>query len=82
MLTPAEKEVVRLACRGLSTTAITGQLHKKQQIVANQLTKVFEKFTEWRGSWESPDRAQLVAEFAPYFSLMERDEQKGKVYGI
>lgn len=71
-LTPAEKEVVRLACRGLDNAAIAARLHKQEQTVANQLRPVYEKLREWL---EYPagnvDRSVLIAEFAPYFTFVE-----------
>lgn len=71
-LTPAEREVVKLACLGLDNAAIASALHKREQTVANQLRSVYEKLREWL---EYPtghvDRSVLIAEFAPYFALME-----------
>jgi CRISPR-associated protein Csx14 len=73
-LTMAEKDVVRLACQGLDNASIAGQLHKQEQTVANQLRLVYEKLREWL---EYPagnvDRSLLIAEFAPYFALMEEE---------
>lgn len=71
-LTRAEREVVRLACRGLDNAAIAGALYKREQTVANQLRGVYEKLREWLGYPEgNVDRSVLIAEFAPYFALME-----------
>lgn len=73
-LTRAEREVVRLACRGLDNAAIAAALFKREQTVANQLRGVYEKFREWLGyPAGSVDRHKLVAEFAPYFALMGED---------
>ncbi len=73
-LTPAEREVARLACRGLDNAAIAARLHKQEQTVANQLRSVYEKLREWL---EHPagnvDRSVLIAEFAPYFALVEEE---------
>lgn len=73
-LTPAEREVVQLACRGLDNAAIAVRLHKQEQTVANQLRSVYEKLREWL---EYPtgnvDRSVLIAEFAPYFALVEEE---------
>lgn len=71
-LTPAEREVVRLACRGLDNAAIAKALFKSEQTVANQLREVYEKLREWLDHPEqNVDRSVLIAEFAPYFALME-----------
>jgi CRISPR-associated protein Csx14 len=71
-LTPAEKEVVRLACRGLDNSAIARQLGKAEKTVTNQFTSVYAKLHEWRGfRTDVPvSRAVLVAEFAMYFALV------------
>jgi len=71
-LTRAEREVVRLACRGMDNAAIADALYKREQTVANQLRGVYEKFREWLGYPEgNVDRHRLIAEFAPYFTLVE-----------
>lgn len=71
-LTRAEREVVRLACRGLDNAAIARALYKREQTVANQLRGGYEKFREWLGYPDSNvDRHRLIAEFAPYFALVE-----------
>ncbi|BAF60112.1 hypothetical protein PTH_1931 [Pelotomaculum thermopropionicum SI] len=71
-LTRAEREVVRLACQGMDNAAIAGALYKREQTVANQLRGVYEKFREWLGYPEgNVDRHRLIAEFAPYFTLVE-----------
>jgi len=71
-LTRAEREVVRLACRGLDNAAIAGALYKREQTVANQLRGVYEKLREWLEYPEgNVDRNVLIAEFAPYFALVE-----------
>lgn len=71
-LTPAEREVVRLACCGLDNAAIAAQLCKQEQTVANQLGRVYEKLREWLGYPSGTvDRSVLIAEFAPYFTLVE-----------
>ncbi len=75
-LTPAERGVVRLACRGLDNAAIAAQLYKQEQTVANQLGRVYEKLREWLGYPSgNVDRSVLIAEFAPYFALMEDERQ-------
>ena len=69
-LTGAEREVVRLACRGLDNLDIAKALGKKEQTVANQLRNVYEKLREWLGYPQyNVDRSVLIAEFAPYFSM-------------
>lgn len=72
--TPAEREVVRLACQGLDNAAIARQLGKAEKTVANQLTPIYNKLHEWRGfRTDVPvSRAVLVAEFAVYFALERR----------
>jgi CRISPR-associated protein Csx14 len=68
-LTPAEREVTRLASQGLDNAAVANRLGKKEKTVANQLTSVYDKLHEWRGyRTDVPvSRAVLVAEFAEYF---------------
>ncbi|MCL6635776.1 MAG: LuxR C-terminal-related transcriptional regulator [Peptococcaceae bacterium] len=71
-LTRAEREVVRLACRGMDNAAIAAALFKREQTVANQLRGVYEKLREWLEYPEgNVDRNVLIAEFAPYFALVE-----------
>lgn len=73
-LTPAERDVVRLASRGLDNAAIAERLGKAEKTVANQLTPIYGKLHEWRGyRTDVPvSRAVLVAEFATYFALERR----------
>lgn len=73
-LTPAEGEVVRLACQGLDNAAIARRLGKAEKTVANQLTPIYAKLHEWRGFRDDVpvSRSVLVAEFAMYFALEER----------
>jgi CRISPR-associated protein Csx14 len=73
-LTPAEREVVRLACQGLDNASIARRLDKAESTVANQLTGIYGKLHEWRGyRTDVPvSRAVLVAEFAVYFALEGR----------
>jgi CRISPR-associated protein Csx14 len=73
-LTPAEREVVRLASQGLDNAAIAERLSKAEKTVANQLTGIYGKLHEWRGyRTDVPvSRAVLVAEFAMYFALEGR----------
>jgi CRISPR-associated protein Csx14 len=73
-LTPAEREVVRLASQGLDNAAIAERLGKAEKTVANQLTGVYGKLHEWRGyRTDVPvSRAVLVTEFATYFALEGR----------
>ncbi|MDK2888105.1 CRISPR-associated protein, Csx14 family [Desulfofundulus australicus DSM 11792] len=76
-LTRAEREVVRLACRGLDNAAIAAALFKQEQTVANQLRGVYEKLRDWLGYPDgNVDRSKLIAEFAPYFALVEGSESK------
>lgn len=75
-LTRAEREVVRLACRGLDNAAIAAALFKQEQTVANQLRGVYEKLRDWLGYPDgNVDRSKLIAEFAPYFALVEEVKQ-------
>jgi CRISPR-associated protein Csx14 len=73
-LTRAERELVRLACKGLDNAAIARQLHKSEKTVANQFTHIYERLHEWRGFRKDipVSRPVLVAEFAPYFALERR----------
>lgn len=70
-LTPAEREVVRLACMGLGNAAIARRLGKSESTVANQLTSVYAKLHKWRGfrSDVPVSRAVLVRELSTYFAL-------------
>lgn len=71
-LTRAEAEVVRLACAGLDNATIARRLRKSERTVANQLTSVYAKLSDWLGSpLRQPDRSVLIAELAPYFGLLE-----------
>jgi CRISPR-associated protein Csx14 len=73
-LSRAERELVRLACKGLDNAAIAKQLHKSEKTVANQFTHVYEKLHEWRGFRKDipASRAVLIAEFAIYFTMEGR----------
>jgi CRISPR-associated protein Csx14 len=73
-LTPAEREVVRLASQGLDNATIAARLGKAEKTVANQLTVIYAKLHEWRGyRTDVPvSRAVLVATFATYFALERR----------
>jgi len=71
-LTPAEREVVRLACEGLDNLKIARRLRKSPRTVAHQLTAVYGKLTEWlEYPPEEPRRNVLIAELSPYFALRE-----------
>jgi len=71
-LTPAEREVARLVCKGLNNAAVARALCKSEQTVANQLCSIYEKLREWLGYPDhTVDRSVLIAEFAPYFAKME-----------
>lgn len=71
-LTPAEREVTQLACRGLDNASIAARLEKREQTVANQLRSVYEKLFEWLNYPDyNVDRNVLIARFAPYFTLTE-----------
>lgn len=73
-LTPAEREVTRLACLGFDNATIAAKLAKKEQTVANQLRGVYEKLREWLDFPEyTVDRNILISRFAPYFSLIESE---------
>jgi len=70
ILTPAERELVHLACKGLDNATLARHLHKSEKTVANQLTSIYEKLHEWRGFRKDlpVSRAVLIAEFATYFA--------------
>lgn len=71
-LTPAEREVARLACRGLDNAAIARRLGRSPRTVANQLSQVYAKLADWLGFPQPPvGRAVLVAELSPYFELAQ-----------
>ncbi|HHX87880.1 MAG TPA: CRISPR-associated protein Csx14 [Firmicutes bacterium] len=71
-LTPAERQVTQLACRGFDNASIAARLEKREQTVANQLRNVYEKLREWLNFPDySVDRNVLIARFAPYFTMME-----------
>lgn len=68
-LTPAERQVARLACLGYSNAAIASELNKREQTVANQLGSIYEKLREWLDYPEyNVDRSVLIARFAQYFN--------------
>jgi len=74
-LTAAERRVARLACRGYDNATIASRLGKREQTVANQLRSVYEKLREWLGFPDyNVDRSVLIAQFAPYFAMMEPKE--------
>lgn len=74
-LTPAERRVTKLACRGFDNATIAARLEKQEQTVANQLRNVYEKLREWLGFPDyNVDRSVLIARFAPYFTMMEPKE--------
>lgn len=71
-LSRAEREVVRLACKGLDNASIASALRKSEQTVANQLRAVYEKLEEWLDYPEyRVERSVLISELAPYFDLAE-----------
>jgi CRISPR-associated protein Csx14 len=74
-LRQAERDLVRLACRGLDNAAIARELHKSEKTVANQFTRIYEKLHEWRRFRNDVvvSRPLLIAEFAPYFSGEKRE---------
>ena len=69
-LTPKERELtLLLVTEGLDNAGLARRLGKRQQTVANQLTRIYRKFDEWRGvEGDTPasTRAALIAELAPY----------------
>jgi len=71
-LTPAERKVVELVCRGFDNVSIARTLYKSEQTVANQLQNIYEKLKEWMDYPDIKiDRNVLIAQFAPYFVLEE-----------
>jgi CRISPR-associated protein Csx14 len=79
-LTHTEREVAELLVRkGLNNKQLARRLAKSEQTVANQLTKIYRKFDEWRefpvpSESSAVSRAALIAEFAPY--LEGKTEEK------
>ena len=70
-LTPAEREVFRLACQGgFSNVAIAEELGKAEKTVANQFTKIFTKLSTHFRMIEL-NRSRIVVEFKPYFDTTE-----------
>ncbi|MFQ5615942.1 MAG: CRISPR-associated ring nuclease [Anaerolineales bacterium] len=72
-LTPKERELTLLLVKeGLDNAGLARRLGKREQTVANQLTRIYRKFDEWRGFHSSGGsvgtRAALIAEFAPYLA--------------
>ena len=64
-----------MACRGYDNATIASRLGKREQTVANQLRSVYEKLREWLGFPDyNVDRSVLIAQFAPYFAMMEPKE--------
>lgn len=70
-LTPAQREVAELLVReGLDNAAIARRLGKSEHTVANQLTRIYRAFDQWRGlpiGKAGASRAAFIAEFAPLF---------------
>jgi len=55
----------------LDNSGLARRLGKREQTVANQLTKIYRKFDEWRGiegGIPASTRAALIAELAPYLA--------------
>ncbi len=79
-LTPAEREVAELLVRKrLNNKQLARRLAKGEQTVANQLTKIYRKFDEWRefpapSESSAASRGALIGEFAPY--LEGKTEEK------
>ena len=70
-LTPAEREVFRLACQaGFSNATIAEELGKAEKTVANQFTKIFTKLSTHFRMIEL-NRSRIVVEFKPYFDTTE-----------
>ncbi|MDT8897625.1 CRISPR-associated ring nuclease [Thermanaerothrix sp. 4228-RoL] len=71
-LTPGLREVAELLVReGLDNAAIARRLGKSEHTVANQLTRIYRAFDDWRGAYSGKagaSRAAFIAEFAPLFS--------------
>jgi len=71
-LTPKERELTLLLVQeGLDNSGLARRLGKREQTVANQLTKIYRKFDEWRGIEgiaPASTRAALIAELAPYLA--------------
>lgn len=71
-LTPAERKVLKLACLGLDNAQIAETLRRSKQTIANQFTKIYEKFKDWQNNPEEPvNRTRLVLAFASYFQEQE-----------
>ncbi len=71
-LTPAERKVVELVCKGFDNVSIARTLYKSEQTVANQLQNIYEKLKEWMDYPDiKVDRNVLIAQFAPYFAFEE-----------
>lgn len=70
-LTPALRKVAELLVReGLDNATIARRLGKSEHTVANQLTRIYRVFDEWRGlpiGKAGASRAAFIAEFAPLF---------------
>lgn len=76
-LTPAERKVTHLACRGFDNASIANRLNKQEQTVANQLHGIYEKLHEWLGfPYYNVDRNVLIAQFAPYYAFMKMEEHR------
>ncbi len=74
-LTPALREVAELLVReGLDNAEIARRLHKSEHTIANQLTRIYRAFEEWRGAHTGKagaSRAAFIAEFSSLFSGRE-----------
>ncbi|MBI2863668.1 MAG: CRISPR-associated protein Csx14 [Chloroflexi bacterium] len=76
-LTPAEREVSMLACRGFDNAAIAHRLQKSERTVANQLTGVYAKLGQWLDFPQRlPDRSTLISELLPYVALNDEANRK------
>lgn len=72
-LTPAEREVVSLMAKGLSSKQIAAKLHKSDSTVCNQLKSVYQKYRDLFGVDDSISvRSRIIIDLAQVLEQEER----------
>lgn len=75
-LTPMEQKLLTLLCqKGMDNAALAKNLHKQEQTIANQLSRIYQKFDDWRELPQgTANRSALIAEFAPQLTQQVSSE--------
>ncbi len=75
-LTSMEKNLLIALCQhGFDNAGLAKALNKQEQTIANQLSRIYRKFDEWRElPAGSATRSALIAEFAPYLTQVLKEK--------